>query len=76
MHKDPFPHAGQLPGKTRLWWLRMHFTAWIVVTVVVGALNMVLGWNHPWFLLPLVGWGTPLAIHVAFVMGLFGGSTD
>ena len=24
-----------------------------------------------WFLLPLVGWGAVLALHVAYVMGLF-----
>lgn len=56
--------------------LALHFKIWLGVTILVAILNFTIPWQVPWFLLPLVGWGAPLAIHTAFVMGLFGRPRD
>jgi len=38
--------------------------------------NLATDRAHVWFVWPMVGWGPVLAIHVAYVMGLFGGSNS
>jgi hypothetical protein len=42
--------------------------------VALGVINMLTNPENPWFVWPMVGWGGVLAIHAAFVMGLFGRS--
>jgi len=39
--------------------------------IVLVALNVVYTPDRTWFLLPLVGWGSALALHAAYAMGLF-----
>ena len=48
-----------------------HLIAYFAVMVVVTPINAWLDPQTPWFLLPAVGWGAPLAVHVAWAMGLF-----
>jgi hypothetical protein len=39
--------------------------------VVLVPVNLLLTPETPWFVWPMVGWGPILAIHAAWVMGLF-----
>jgi hypothetical protein len=48
-----------------------HLLAYVAVIAVCAAINHMTNPGNPWFLLPLVGWGSVLALHVAYVMGLF-----
>jgi len=43
---------------------------YIVVMTVIVPVNLLTTPENPWFVLPLVGWGTPLAFHAAWAMGL------
>ena len=49
-----------------------HLIAYFGVMVVLVPLNAVLDPGRAWFVLPLVGWGAPLAVHAAYAMGLIG----
>ena len=49
-----------------------HLRAYFAVMVVLLPANLLLAPERPWFVLPLVGWGAPLALHAAWVMELFG----
>ena len=50
-----------------VWHLAGYFAAMLVIVPV----NLILTPDTVWFVLPMVGWGGALAIHVAFAMGLF-----
>jgi hypothetical protein len=50
-----------------IWHLIGYFAAMLVIVPV----NMILTPDTVWFVLPMVGWGGVLAIHVAWAMGLF-----
>ncbi len=50
-----------------LWHLIGYFAAMLVILPA----NLILAPDVAWFVLPLVGWGGVLAIHVAYAMGLF-----
>lgn len=49
-----------------------HLLLYFAAMVVLVPANFLLAPNEPWFLLPLVGWGAPLAVHAAYAMELFG----
>jgi len=49
-----------------------HLIVYFAVMVVLLPVNMLTTPQNPWILLPLVGWGAPLAIHAAYAMGLIG----
>ena len=49
-----------------------HLIAYFGVMVVLVPLNAALDPRTPWFLFPLIGWGAPLAVHAAYVMGWWG----
>lgn len=49
-----------------------HMIAYFAVMVVLVPVNALTTPERPWFLLPMVAWGAPLAVHTAWVMGLFG----
>lgn len=49
-----------------------HLIGYFAVMIVLVAANFMLTPNEPWFVLPMVGWGSVLAIHAAYAMGLFG----
>jgi hypothetical protein len=59
--------------KHRLKAFRIHLAAYFVVAALLVVVNLSADPGHPWFVWPVVGWGGVLAIHVAYVMGLFGG---
>jgi uncharacterized membrane protein YedE/YeeE len=50
-----------------------HLIVYFAAMIVLVPVNFVLAPDRPWFVLPLVVWGAPLALHAAYVMGLFGG---
>ena len=49
----------------------MHLMAYFVGMLVLVPVNLLTTPQTPWFVLPMVGWGSALAIHVAWVLGLF-----
>lgn len=49
-----------------------HLIAYFAVMVVLVPINAQWTPEQPWFLIPMVVWGAPLAIHVAWAMELFG----
>ncbi|MCW5770527.1 MAG: 2TM domain-containing protein [Rhodospirillaceae bacterium] len=50
----------------------LHLGGYFAAMAVLVQLNLFLiAPARPWFVLPLVGWGSVLGIHCAFAMGLF-----
>ena len=49
-----------------------HLIAFFAVMVILVPINAHTTPEEPWFLIPMVVWGAPLALHVAWVMDLFG----
>lgn len=64
-------------AKRRLRVFGFHLMGYMVVMTVLIPVNLFTMPENPWFVFPLVAWGAPLAIHVAWAMGfldgLFGG---
>lgn len=63
-------------GRRRLRGFLNHLLAYFAVMVVAVPVNALTTPDSPWFLFLLVGWGAPLALHAAYVMGLFGRKGD
>lgn len=47
----------------------IHLMVYFGAMLLLVPINIVLS-DRPWFLLPMVGWGAPLALHAAWAMGL------
>ena len=62
---------GEARAKRRLKGLGTHLVVYFLVMVVIVPLNYWLAPDEPWFVLPMVGWGSVLAVHAAYAMGLF-----
>jgi hypothetical protein len=60
-------------ARRRLAGFKLHMLAYAAAMVVLVAIHVVIRPEQPWFVLLLVGWGAPLAVHCAYAMGLFGG---
>ncbi len=58
-------------ARKRLRAFGFHLIGYVAVLVFLVVLNIALMPDDPWFLLPLLGWGSVLAFHAAHVMGLF-----
>ena len=58
-------------AKKRLRGFAIHLIAYFIVSGTAFAVNIMVTPQTLWFVLPLVGWGAILALHVAYVMGLF-----
>ena len=63
--------AGPHDDKRRLKFLIWHLAAYFAVVVALFALNILVFRNVLWFFIPMLGWGGVIAIHTAYVMGLF-----
>jgi two-component system LytT family sensor kinase len=48
-----------------------HLIGYFLVMIVLVPVNMMSTPDNPWFMFPMVGWGSVLALHAAYVMGLF-----
>jgi hypothetical protein len=63
------------PGSTaahrRLRGFGLHLAGYFLVMIVLVPLNIWLTPDRLWFALPMVGWGSCLALHAAYAMGLF-----
>ena len=57
-------------SRKRLRWFGIHLLVYFAAMVVLVGINFSLAAAEPWFVLPLVAWGAPLAIHTAYAMGL------
>ena len=60
-------------AKRRLRVFGFHLMCYMVVMTVLIPVNLLTMPENPWFVFPLVAWGAPLAIHVAWAMGLLDG---
>ncbi len=60
-------------AERRLRGLRIHFGIFAGLAVAAVAAMLLFNLAASWIFLPLVGWGPMLALHVAYVMGLFDG---
>jgi hypothetical protein len=63
-------------NETRQAWRRLkgfgtYLAPYFMVMVVLVPVNFTLSPGNPWFLLRKVGWGSVLALHAAYAMGLF-----
>jgi len=54
----------------------IHMAVYVVAMIVLVPVNLMMLPETIWFPFPMVGWGCFLAIHVAYVMGLFDRSAD
>jgi hypothetical protein len=59
-------------AKRRLRGFLNHLLAYFALLVVIVPINAWAAPQTPWFLLVMVGWGAPLALHAAHAMGLIG----
>ena len=57
----------------RLRGFKLHLLAYAAAMVALIVVHVIVQPEQPWFVLPLVAWGAPLALHCAYAMGLFGG---
>lgn len=48
-----------------------HMIAYLGAMVLLVPINYATTPDRPWFVFPLVAWMAPLALHVAWAMGLF-----
>ncbi|MED5359189.1 MAG: 2TM domain-containing protein [Pseudomonadota bacterium] len=60
-------------AKRRLRVFGFHLMGYMIVMTVLIPVNLLTMPENPWFVFPLVAWGAPLAIHVAWAMGLLDG---
>ena len=58
-------------ARKRLRAFAFHLVGYFALVFVLVPFNVVQMPDNPWFLLPLLGWGSVLALHAAYVMGLF-----
>lgn len=58
-------------AKARLRGLMIHLIVYFAVSAAAFVINVTSDPETAWFVLPVVGWGSVLALHVAYVMGLF-----
>jgi len=57
--------------KRRQYGFGLHIIGYALVMSVIVPLNRWLLPDEPWFVLPMVGWGSVLGLHAAWAMGLF-----
>lgn len=66
--------AGRI-ARRRLRGFIIHLMVYFAAMLLLVPLNFALT-DRPWVLLPMVGWGAPLALHAAWAMGLWGSPRD
>ena len=63
-------------AERRLRIFRLHLLVYMGVLAILIPLNLLTTPDDLWFVFPLVAWGAPLAINVAWAMGLLDGLID
>ncbi len=72
MGDDPMPDTEHgLRARRRRGGLLNHLILFFAVMVVLVPVNFLTTPDYPWFVFPMVLWFAPLALHVAWAMGLF-----
>ncbi len=51
----------------------LHLAGYFGTMIILVPVNFYFSPENPWFLLPMVGWGSVLGLHAAYAMGLFHG---
>ena len=59
------------PAARRIRTLKFHFLLYFALMIVLVPVNLFVTPDTPWLLWPMIGWGSLLAIHTAWAMGLF-----
>lgn len=62
----------EVAARRRLAGFAGHLAAYFIACSVFVAVNIMFSPGQTWIFLPVVGWGTVLAFHAAYAMGLFG----
>ena len=60
--------------RNRLKGFGLHLLGYFIVMLILVPLNVFVYDGSVWAVFPLIGWGSALAIHAAFILGLFGRS--
>src|SRR3546814_20638936 len=60
-------------ARRRLRGFRTHIMIYFAIMVVLVLVNYLTTPATPWFLLTMVGWGSVLALHAAWALGLYDG---
>ena len=60
-------------ARRRLRGFGLHLLGYLATMAVLVPINFVVSPRTPWFVLPMVGWGSVLALHAAYAMDLFRG---
>ena len=63
-------------ARRRLKGFANHILWYFLIMFILVPLNIFVYNSLVWFVFPLVGWGSALAIHAAFVLELFGHSNS
>jgi len=50
----------------------LHLLIYFAVMIYIVVTNVSPETGTPWFMVPLIGWGSVIALHTAYAMGLFG----
>ena len=58
-------------SRRRLRVFAIHLAGYFLANILMVSVNFAFAHDNPWFVLPMVGWGSVLAVHAAYVMGLF-----
>ena len=58
-------------GRRRLRGFQYHLIGYFLVMIIIVPFNLLTTPENPWFVWPMVGWGSVLAVHTAWVMRLF-----
>ena len=67
----PTENSSAARAQTRLRGLLIHLIVYFTVSAAAFVINITTDPETAWFVLPVVGWGSFLAVHVAYAMGLF-----
>ena len=63
-------------SRKRLKGFAFHLLGYFIAMFILVPLNVFVYDSSIWVVFPLVGWGSALAIHAAFILGLFGSSAS
>ena len=70
---DPRSEEDLALARQRLRGFVGHLMGYFIGMILIVPLNLFFTPERIWFVFPMVGWGGVLAVHVAYVMGMFGG---
>lgn len=62
-----------LAAARRLKGFGLHLAGYFGTMIILVPVNFYFFPEDPWFLVPMVGWGSVLGLHAAYAMGLFHG---